>query len=133
MSDLTSPTRVAVNFVDHINQRDLAGLTRLMSSGHVLEVFDEDALTGRVANTDAWRGYFASFPHYLIHPHRVSQCGTSVAILGHTTGSHLDLPDEQERMLTLIWVADTENGLVTRWKLIEDNLHNRKAWKLDLT
>jgi len=105
----------------------------LMSWDHRLEVFVEDPLVGRDANTDAWRGYFDSFPNYLIYPHALSERDGSVAILGHTTGSHLGLSDEEESLITLIWVADTAGESVSCWKLVEDTPANRDAWGLDVS
>jgi ketosteroid isomerase-like protein len=125
------PVALAISFIDHINRRDLASLSGLMSSDHRLEVFDEDPLVGKDFNIDAWRGYFASFPRYVIYPHRISQRSGCVAILGHTTGSHLGLPENEKRKLTLIWLAQTANGSITRWKLVEDTHSNRRVWGLD--
>jgi hypothetical protein len=53
-----------------------------------------------------------------------------VAILGHTTGSHLALSDDEERAHTLIWLAHTANGAVTRWRLIDDTPAKREAYGL---
>ena len=61
----------------------------------------------------------------------MAERNNSVAILGHTTGSHLGLPDDEERRLTLIWIVETADSSVTCWKLIEDNPANRKVWGLD--
>ena len=126
------PVAVAVSFIDAINRRDLDVLSALMSSDHRLEVFDEEPLVGKSANTDAWRGYFDSFPRYVIHPRRIAETSGSVAILGHTTGSHLGLPDDEERTLTLIWIADVYGGTVTRWKLVEDSPTTRTRRGLDI-
>jgi hypothetical protein len=124
------PVALAVSFIDCINRCDLAALSDLLSTDHRLEVFDEEPLIGKQANTVAWSGYFENFPRYVIEPRQIAQRGGSVAILGHTTGSHLGLRDEDERELTLIWLVDTGDGYVTRWKLIEDNPENRGAWGL---
>jgi hypothetical protein len=53
-----------------------------------------------------------------------------VAILGHTTGSHLGLPDAEERELLLIWFAHVRGGQVERWRLIEDTPSNRQRFGL---
>jgi SnoaL-like domain len=120
------PVAVVVSFIDCINRRDVDALGGLMTDDHALEVFDEAPLVGRVANIEAWRGYTDSYPAYVIHPHRISDLGATVAILGHTTGSHLGLPEAEERRLTLIWVADVVDGAVQSWTLIEDNTGNRR-------
>jgi ketosteroid isomerase-like protein len=130
-NDDRSPIGVARRFVDCINERDLDGLAALMSRDHTLAVFDEEPLAGKDANVDAWRGYFESFPRYVISPHRIAERNGAVAILGHTTGSHLGLADDEERELTLIWIASVDRGTVTRWQLMEDDAANRRAWALD--
>jgi hypothetical protein len=96
-----------------------------MTADHVLQVFDEAPLAGRDDNVDAWNGYVTSFPSYVIYPHRFAARGGRVAVLGHTTGSHLGLPNLEESTITLIWIAEIESGQVRLWRLVEDTLKNR--------
>lgn len=126
------PVAVALSFVDRINNGDLDGLLALMARDHRLEVFDEDAVVGREANAAAWRGYLDAFPRYVIYPRRIAGDGAVVAILGHTTGSHLGLPDAEERKRTLIWVAHVRNDGIERWRLIEDTPAHRRQLGLDV-
>ena len=75
---------------------------------------------------------FRSFPEYVIYPHKLaSVTDATVAILGHTTGSHLGLPDSQESRETLIWLAETASALVRSWTLVEDTPANRQRYGLD--
>ena len=74
------PIAVAISFVDAINRCDLAALGALMTEDHVLVVFDEPALSGRAANVDAWEGYMAAYPNYVIHPHALAVSDARVAI-----------------------------------------------------
>jgi hypothetical protein len=122
---------VAIAFLDCINRGDVEGLGRLMSDDHSLQVFDEPPVTGRTRNIEAWHGYVTSFPHYVTYPHRIAAAGPRVAIVGHTSGSHLRLPDQEEAKLTLIWVAAIENGSVRSWHLTEDTEPNRHQLGLD--
>ena len=46
--------------------------------------------------------------------------GDDVLVLGSTTGSHLGLPDQEERRLKVIWRATVRDGLLTLWQIIED-------------
>ena len=62
------PLACVLSFIDAINTGDLDRLVSLMSDDHRLVVLDEEPLVGRAANTEAWRGYFSSFPAYVIHP-----------------------------------------------------------------
>lgn len=127
----TPPVAVAIRFIDCINRGDLVGLTALMTDDHRLEVFDEPPVSGRDANRVAWRGYIEAFPNYVIHPILISQTGNVVAVLGSTTGSHLGLPDDEERRRTLIWLAHVRDDLVERWMLVGDSPENRASFQLD--
>ncbi len=123
------PVAVTISFIDCINRGDLDGLASLMSDDHSLEVMGETPVTGREDNVDAWADYFTSFPDYVIYPHRLcEQTPGVVAVLGHTTGSHLELPDDQESQLTLIWVAHVDDGAVDRWRLVEDTIAARREF-----
>ena len=119
------PIAVAISFIDCINRGDVVGLGRLMTADHVLQVFDEPPIVGRHENVSAWTGYATSFPSYVIYPHRFAARGDRVAVLGHTTGSHMGLSDLEESARTLIWIAEIESGLVRLWRLVEDTLKNR--------
>ena len=128
---MTSPIAATISFIDCINRGDVEGLAALMTADHTLTVFAESPLEGRPSNVEAWRSYAASFPHYVIAPRRISECNDVVAVVGHTTGSHLGLPDEEERALTLIWLARVVDGLVAEWTLIEDTPKNRETYGLN--
>jgi hypothetical protein len=125
------PIATTISFIDCINRGDVGGLSALMTDDHTLTVFDESPLVGRPSNVEGWRSYAASFPDYVIAPHRISECDDVVAVVGHTTGSHLGLPDEKERELTLIWLARIVDGLVAEWTLIEDTPKNRDVYSLN--
>ena len=129
MPDLP-PWALAVSFIDAINRNDLARLGELMSEDHELKVLTEPPVAGHAANVEAWRGYCGSWPGYVIYPRRMAQTGDTVAILGHTTGSHLELADDEESKLTLIWLCRANGGFVSTWELIEDSDENRRLWGL---
>jgi hypothetical protein len=114
------PVAAVVSFIDGINRGDVGHLGSLMTEDHRLHVFDEPPLDGKKVNIDGWIAYMTSFPDYVIYPHRLVARGAEVVVLGHTTGSHLQLPDEQESGLTLLWRALVEGGRLNLWQLIED-------------
>jgi ketosteroid isomerase-like protein len=111
---------VVIGFVDAINRGDVDRLAALMSPGHRLQVLDEPPLAGREANREAWHGYVTAFPDYVIYPDCLVHRGDDVLVLGSTTGSHLGLPDDEERELQVIWRATVREGLVALWQVIED-------------
>jgi len=132
VSAVPRPSVAAViGFIDRINHGDVDGLSRLMTEDHELRVFDEPPLAGREANVAAWRGYAGAFPDYCIHPHRIAEADGRVAVQGHTTGSHLGLPEAEERGRTLIWIADVVEGALRSWTLVEDSAANRARLGLD--
>jgi ketosteroid isomerase-like protein len=116
---------VVNRFIECINHGDVEGLAALMTDDHELRVFDEDPVRGKEANRAAWRGYARAFPDYTIVSRAVAERDGRVAVLGHTTGSHL-APDAAERELTLIWIADVRNHLVRSWTLVEDTPDRRR-------
>ncbi len=123
----TDDVSVVREFIARINAADVEGLGRLMAPDHSLEVFDEAPFVGRDENIEAWHGYAGSWPSYHIYEDGIGQRGEWVAVLGHTTGSHLEMPDDEEEKLTLIWVADVVDGLVRTWRLEPDTIE-RRAW-----
>ena len=76
-------------FIARINAGDVDGLGRLMTPDHQLIVFDEAPVVGRDENLEAWHDYVSSWPEYLIYPNEIVERGGDVAVIGHTTGSHL--------------------------------------------
>lgn len=125
------PVAAVVSFIDWINRGDLAGLGRLMTVDHRLLVFDEPPVVGREDNLSAWRGYFGAFPDYVVYPRAIAERDGTVAVLGHTTGSHLNLPDDVERTMTLIWTASVADGALQSWRLLDDNVENRRRFGLE--
>lgn len=125
------PVAAVISFIDCINRGDVTGLGELMTADHELAVFTEPPVSGRQANIGAWNGYADAFPEYAIYPHRISECDGTVAVVGHTTGSHLGLPDDVESRETLIWIAEVSDGQLRNWTLIEDNHTNRSKYGLE--
>jgi hypothetical protein len=126
-----APLAIAVSFIERINRGDVEGLADLMAEDYVLTVFDEAPQPGRADGIEGWRGYATAFPRYIVYPTRLAESGERVAILGYTTGSHLGLPDEEEKKLTLFWLAEIRDGLVSKWTLIEDTPENRREHGLE--
>jgi hypothetical protein len=86
------------------------------------------AAGGREANVDAWRGYFSSFPEYVVYARHITADGSRVSVLGATTGSHLGLSDEEELQLGVIWLADVAGGVLSSWQVVEDSPEARRRY-----
>src|SRR5215475_4832885 len=126
------PVAAVIGFVDAINRGDVDRLVALMSPDHRLQVLQEPPVAGREANREAWDGYATAFPDYVIYPDRIVHRDDDVLVLGSTTGSHLGLPDEQERQLKLIWRAIVRDGLLVLWQIMADTPGQRSSLGLDL-
>ncbi len=125
------PLATVLSYLDAINRNDLEGLMALSADDYTLTVLDEPPQSGKARMTEAWRGYMAAYPNYVIYPHRMAAAGDKVAILGHTTGSHLGLADEAEARLLLIWLAVVRDGLVASWTILEDTPAKRARLGLE--
>jgi hypothetical protein len=126
------PVAAVISFIDGINRGDVDRLAALMADHHQLHVFDEPPLQGKMANIDAWRAYTSSYPQYVIYPDRIVARRAEVVVLGHTTGSHLELPDEQESGLTLLWRAIVAEGRLNLWQLMTDTPGSRIEFGLGI-
>ncbi len=112
------PLAAVVRFIDAINTADLDALGRFMTDDHRLVVLDEVPVEGRAANVEAWRGYFGSFPEYVIHPRQMTVEGGRVTVVGATTGSHLGLPDQEELQIGVTWRAEVnDKGALSLWQV----------------
>jgi len=52
-------------------------------------------------------------------------------VLGHTTGSHLGLPNEAEAAEAMIWLATIQDGRVAEWRLLPDDPVTRSRHRLE--
>jgi ketosteroid isomerase-like protein len=120
-----------IAFIDRINHCDLEGLLDLMAEDHVLQVLSEPPVAGKAALRPAWRAYFDAFPDYVVYPRRMTQEGNRVAVLGHTSGSHLGLPEDEESRIDVIWTGEVRDGLIARWSIVRDTPEKRRHLGLD--
>ena len=120
------PVATAVSFIDAVNRADLDRLHDLMTPNHTLQVFDEDPLVGRRTSRRG-AGTSRAAPTTSSTRGRSSPCGPTVAVRGHTTGSHLGLPDDEEITLSLIWLVTAIDGAVRGFRLVEDSAGHRAA------
>lgn len=114
------PKLTVLLFNECINNRDIAGLVRLMDDNYTLiahgHVDTKDKETGR----QAWSAFFKDFPDYKNNFTRVESVKDFVAIAGHSTCSNDNLNGPA------LWSARVIDDLVAEWQVYEDNEENRK-------
>jgi hypothetical protein len=91
-----------------------------------MRILDEPPVSGRDALRSAWRASLGAFPRYRVYIDRIAVEGDRVAVLGHTTGSHLGLPDDEESQLPVIWTADVRDERLASWNILEDSSQTRR-------
>ena len=111
--DSLDPRSVVTAYNNHINTRDLAGLTDLMTGDHTFVDPAGAAVTGRAACVEAWRGFFAAFPDYRNVFTTMVADGDTVTVIGHSTCSEPALAGPAR------WTVTVRGGKVARWQVTD--------------
>jgi predicted SnoaL-like aldol condensation-catalyzing enzyme len=120
------PVQVTLDFIKKINQGDVSGLAKLLAPDHTFVDLAGDVETGKENLAAGWCEYLGNCPNYRIYIRQLFAKGDEVIVVGHTTGSHLGLPDEDEfHNEAVIWAATVEDGLLSAWKLYNDTVETR--------
>jgi ketosteroid isomerase-like protein len=102
-------------FNDAINARDLDALTALMTDDHRFVDSEGTTVDGKAACTDAWRGFFETFPDYLnVFDDVRSTAPGVVDVVGRSECSFAAL-DGPAR-----WRAVVRDGQVAFWQVLTD-------------
>lgn len=114
------PKRIALRFNECINNRDLEGLTNLMTDDHTFIDNVNDRTVGKSQNKDIWAEFFRLFPDYRNLFDVVISKGSTVIILGKSLCS-----DPRLNGLQSIWTAQIAGKKVSEWRVWLDNEENR--------
>ena len=124
-----SSLEVVSQFVERINDRDVAGLVALMTPDH--RFVDSLGVTfhGRETMKEGWRQYFAMVPDYHIDIARAFVDGVDVVLLGSAGGTYSR--DGQIRSTNAwrtpaAWHAIVRDSLIAQWEVFADNDPIRK-------
>lgn len=121
----TDPKLIALQFNEHINAQDVAGLASLMSEDHTFIDRADQAVVGKAAMLRGWISFFAQFPNYFNTFTRVESQGDLVVLYGYATWDVGEAPDYA------IWTARIEHNLVAEWRIYYDNSQNRQKFGLE--
>jgi ketosteroid isomerase-like protein len=119
---LRTPTAVATEFNDHVNEANLRALASLMSEDHRFIDSLGNMVSGKPACIAAWNRFFQAFPGYRNTFERFHEVGHTVLITGF---SHC--PNHLELTAPAIWTATVIADRLTEWRVFEDTAVNRMA------
>jgi len=113
----TSPESVVLRFIDAINTGDLEVLAALTAPRYTFIDMAGDVyvVEGAEAVKASWNEYLSAVPEYRILVDHVMRSGSGVAIVGRTTGSHLD--PNVERNEVVLWVAELADDRIAKWRI----------------
>ncbi|WP_104175660.1 nuclear transport factor 2 family protein [Arthrobacter sp. Y81] len=117
---------LAVGFNECINARNLKGMTRLMANNHTFIDTAGTAVIGKAACTEAWRGFFESFPGYRNIFESVLSRGGQVTIVGHTV-----CPGVPSLAGPALWTAIAVADGLSEWRVYEDTPEERRRLGID--
>jgi ketosteroid isomerase-like protein len=120
VESLEGAAALVARFNDCINSGDLAGLGRLMSDDHVFIDTAGDAVTGKPACLDAWRGFFEAYPGYRNFFESVRAKDGLVTVTGRS-----ECPGHPVLEGPALWTAVVEKDRVSGWRVYEDTMETR--------
>jgi ketosteroid isomerase-like protein len=101
----------ALKFNEKINQRDLEGLTELMTDDHkFIDNFGE-VTKGKDVMREGWRDFFGKYPDYRNVFTIVAVQDGVVVMVGHSTCSYKQLAGPN------IWTARIRDDCVSEWRV----------------
>jgi len=118
------PKLIALQFNECINNRDLEGLSLLMTDDHAFIDREGNVRQSKQVMVQAWREFFAMFPDYKNTFNRIESKDNLVTILGHAYWS------QEKRNDPAIWTATIVNDLVQEWCVYFDTEVNRRRFNL---
>jgi len=109
------PKIIALLFNECINNRDITGLSNLMSEDHTFIDREGNIYKPKEKMVEAWKSFFEMYPHYKNTFNKIESRDNVVIITGHAFWS------EENSFDPAIWVVIIEDDLVAEWHLYYDN------------
>jgi len=116
------PKLIALQFNEYINNRDIKGLSSLMSEDHIFIDRQGDSYGDMV---NGWMEFFENFPTYKNIFTKVESRDNLVILIGYAKWSKDSLKEDHA-----IWTATIEDDLVVKWQIYSDTKENRKKLKI---
>jgi len=122
---------VTLAYVNQINQGNASDLVGFLAEDHEFIDISGKRETGAERVAKNWQEYLEKYPDYKIFVNRIFKIKNEIYLIGHTIGSHLELPEDVEFITEgVIWKAVVKNRKIVKWQLFKDTLHNFDKMKL---
>ena len=108
------PKLIALQFNEFINERNVEGLSSLMTEDHTFVDRQGEVDQGKESMTRGWIHFFNQFPEYRNNFTRVESRDDLVILIGYATWHEGDAPDHA------IWTARIRDDLVAEWRIYPD-------------
>lgn len=124
--------KVTLDFISAINRGDFDTLSALMGPKHTFIDIEGKVEQDAERIAKGWCAYLQDNPNYHIYIRQIFILDEGIAVIGHTTGSHLNLPDSAEfHNEGVIWVAQVAQGKLRQWQLYSDTVKNQLLLNLN--
>jgi hypothetical protein len=120
--NLKDPKLTALQFNEYINNRDIEGLSSLITEDHIFIDRAGDCYRDMI---NGWKEFFINFPTYKNFFNRVESRDNLVILVGYAKWSKDSLEKDYA-----IWTAKIENDLVAVWQIYENTEENRIKFKV---
>lgn len=127
MNALTTITE----FIERINHGDAQGVADKIASDHTFIDVNGDIEKDYERIVSGWKDYLETNKNYKIYIRQIFEMDDSIALLGHTIGSHLNLSDEVEfHAKGVIWLVKVSENKIKHWQIFSDSIENIETLKL---
>jgi ketosteroid isomerase-like protein len=121
---LSSPTQVALNFVQQINAHSPDALAQLMTENHSFIDSTGRKIEGKEQMRGGWASYFSMFPDYRMAVESSIESGEIAALFGVARGTYAvagKLHEENRWEIPFAVRAIVSAGKVQQWRVYADN------------
>jgi ketosteroid isomerase-like protein len=108
---------VVREFIGLINERDVEGLTAVLTEDHRFIDSLGSVFIGRETLRIGWADYFRLVSDYRITVHESAQGGSSLLLVGSVEGRSAGV----EWKVPAAWRAVVRDGLIAEWQVYVDN------------
>ncbi len=136
------PKQIALEFVQRINERDVAKLGEMMTEDHRFIDIAGELWQGRRIMMSNWEEYYRIFPDYTIEIERAIPVGNFVILIGVSDGNLSEhgrevlrrddgtAPPRDELQGPAVWTAIVDSEKIRQWRVYPDTQEVRERLRI---